>query len=82
MSPANIRRYYENKYAKLNVKLNRIAYEKITLYGDPTKLDTSKRRLQMSSMQHNRPHTTMKNARNLKSVSQAKPPYFEGIFKL
>ena len=29
-----------------------------------------------------RPHTTVKNARNLKSVSQAKPPYFEGIFKL
>ena len=30
----------------------------------------------------NRPHTTVKNARNLKSVSQVKPPYFKGIFKL
>ena len=30
----------------------------------------------------NRPHTTVKNARNLKFVSQAKPPYFERIFKL
>ena len=30
----------------------------------------------------NRPHTTVTNARNLKSVSQAKPPYFDGIFKL
>ena len=29
-----------------------------------------------------RPHTTVKNARNMKSVSQAKPPYFEGIVKL
>ena len=29
----------------------------------------------------NRPHTTVKNARNLKSVSKAKPPNFEGIFK-
>ena len=31
---------------------------------------------------HDRPHTIVKNARNMKSVSQAKlPPYFEGIFK-
>ena len=30
----------------------------------------------------NRPHTTVKNERNLKSVSQVKPPYFEGFFKL
>ena len=29
-----------------------------------------------------RPHITVKNARNLKSDSEAKPPYFEGIFKL
>ena len=29
-----------------------------------------------------RPHTTVKNARNMKSVSQAKLPYFKGIFKL
>ena len=29
-----------------------------------------------------RPHTTVKNARNIKSVSHAKLPYFEGIFKL
>ena len=30
----------------------------------------------------NRPHTTVKNARNMKSVSQIKLLYFEGIFKL
>ena len=30
----------------------------------------------------NRPHTTGKNARNMKSVSQIKLLYFEGIFKL
>ena len=29
-----------------------------------------------------RPHTTVKNARNMKSVAQAKLPYFEEIFKL
>ena len=29
-----------------------------------------------------RPHTTVKNAKNMKSVSQAKLPYFEEIFKL
>ena len=29
-----------------------------------------------------RPHTTVKNAKNLESISQTKPPYFEGIFKL
>ena len=29
-----------------------------------------------------RPHTTVKNARNVKSVAQAKLPYFEEIFKL
>ena len=29
-----------------------------------------------------RPHTTVKNARNMKSVSQAKLSYFEEIFKL
>ena len=29
-----------------------------------------------------RPHTTAKHARNIKSVSQAKVPYFEVIFKL
>ena len=30
----------------------------------------------------NRLHTTVKNARNRKSVSRGKLPYFEGIFKL
>ena len=30
----------------------------------------------------NRPQPTIKNARNMKSVSRAKRPYFEGIFKL
>ena len=29
-----------------------------------------------------RPHTTMKNARNIKSIFRAKLPYFEGFFKL
>ena len=29
-----------------------------------------------------RPYTTGKNARNMKSVSQAKLPYFEGTFEL
>ena len=29
-----------------------------------------------------RPHTTVKNARNMKSLSRAKLPYFEGIFNL
>ena len=29
-----------------------------------------------------RPHTTVKNTRNVKSVSRAKLPYFERIFKL
>ena len=31
---------------------------------------------------YSRPHTTVKNARNTKSVSQEKLPYFEGIFEL
>ena len=35
-----------------------------------------------SCQQSNRPHTTRKNARNMKSVSQTKLPFFEGIFKL
>ena len=38
--------------------------------------------LQSIKCTHYRPHTTVKNARNMKSVSQAKLPYFEGIFKL
>ena len=31
---------------------------------------------------HYRPHTTIKNVRNMKSISQAKLPYFEEIFKI
>ena len=37
--------------------------------------------LQINSANY-RPHTTVKNARIMKSVSQAKLLYFEGIFKL
>ena len=43
--------------------------------------EASVRNLQISVTNY-RPHTTEKNTRNMTCVSQAKLPYFEGIFQL
>ena len=55
---------------------------KILLHPKATKCDLTIISFKIRIVTPCRPHTTVKNARNMKSVSQAKLPYFEEIFKL